>query len=54
MDFFRGYANLCQTLLLIAIVGLVATMSGCASEAKVAAAPKPAIVAHPSSAALAV
>jgi multidrug efflux system membrane fusion protein len=54
MDFFRGYANLCQTLLLIAIVSIVATLSGCASEAKVTAAPKPAIVAHPSSASLAV
>lgn len=54
MDFFRGYANLCQTLLLIATLALVATLSGCASEAKVTAAPKPAIIAHPASAALAV
>lgn len=54
MDFFRGYANFCKTLLLVGLTAMIATLSGCASEAKVAAPPKPAIVAHPSSAALAV
>src|SRR5690349_14203537 len=54
MDFFRGYAKFCQMVLLVSATALVATLTGCASEAKVSAAPKPAIVAHPSSAALAV
>jgi multidrug efflux system membrane fusion protein len=54
MDFFRGNAGFYRMLALVILTATLALLGGCASQAKVNPAPKPAVVAHPSSAAQAV